>query len=259
MRITILADNHAGGSTKAEHGLSYLIEIEKEQILFDAGQSTLFMENAMLLNYDVSKVHLKVLSHGHFDHGDGYKWLPGGKLFCHPGCFVKRYRQADHSYIGLNQTESAFKLNFNLYTTSEPVEIIKNVYFLGEIPRETSFESQTTSFVFNNGNPDFVMDDSGIAVILPDGLFVITGCGHAGLVNTLQHAKKITGINNIHGVMGGFHLKSNNLQTKETVSYLKNENVSYVYPSHCVDLPAMVVFREAFHSEQLKTGMTLTF
>lgn len=259
MQITILTDNHAGGRTKAEHGLSYLVEIQNEQILFDAGQSTLFIENAKLLNYDLSKVSLKVLSHGHFDHGDGFKWLSGGRLFLHPGCFVNRYRKADHSYIGLNQTEGEFQSNFNLHATTEPVEMVKNVYFLGEIPRNTTFEAQSTSFVFENGDPDFVTDDSGIVIVLPEGLFVITGCGHAGLVNTLEHAKKTIGINKIYGVMGGFHLKSNNLQTKETINYLKKENVSLVYPSHCVALPAMVAFSKAFHNEQLITGKSLTF
>ena len=90
------------------------------------------------------------------------------------------------------------------------------IIFLGEIPRLTGFESQKTSFVFEDGSPDFVMDDSALALIKPEGLFVVTGCGHSGIVNTFEYARKITGINKLFGVMGGLHLKENDVQTRVT-------------------------------------------
>jgi len=102
--------------------------------------------------------------------------------------------------------------------------------------------------------PDFVLDDSAIALILPEGLFIITGCGHSGLVNTVEHAKMVTGITKLYGVMGGFHLKGKGLQTRETIRYLKENNVIHVKPSHCNDFPALVAFYESFGTGQVKTG-----
>jgi 7,8-dihydropterin-6-yl-methyl-4-(beta-D-ribofuranosyl)aminobenzene 5'-phosphate synthase len=200
-----------------------------------------------------------ILSHGHFDHGNGLDYLSGSSFICHPGCFVKRYRKSDHTYIGLKNSKEELSLLFNLITSAEPHKISEMIYFLGEIPRLTDFESQTTSFVFEDGTSDFVKDDSGIVTILPEGLFVITGCGHAGIVNTLEHAKKITGINTLYGIMGGFHLKEINHQTKETIKYIKENNLKYVLPSHCTDLAALSAFYEAFGIGQVKTGDIIEF
>lgn len=259
MKVYVLTDNHAGSSTMAEHGLSYLIETNGTKILFDAGQSPLFINNADRMGVDLSGVDVKVMSHGHFDHGDGFKHFTGGELYCHPGCFVKRYRKTDKSYIGLDQTYEIFKRQFNLHLSQGQVEIGKGVFFLGEIPRKTEFESTTTSFELENGGPDFVNDDSGIAVVKPDGLFVITGCGHAGLVNTIQHAMHVTGVKKIVGVMGGFHLKTINKQTKSTLAFLKKIKPMYVYPSHCTELPVLKEFYNEFGFEQVKTGMIMDF
>lgn len=259
MKVYVLSDNHAGGNTMAEHGLSYLIENQGVKIMFDAGQSPLFINNAKRMGVELDDVDVKVLSHGHFDHGDGFKHFPGGKLYCHPGCFTKRYRKTDKSYIGLNLPYEDFNRQFEVHTSARATELSKGIFFLGEIPRVMDFESKTTSFVFESGDPDFVKDDSGIALVLTDGLFVITGCGHAGLVNTLEHAMKITGVKKIVGVMGGFHLKSLNNQTKSTLAYLKKIKPMYVYPSHCTELPVLAEFYNEFGFEQVKTGMILDF
>ena len=112
-------------------------------------------------------------------------------MICHPGCFVKRYRKSDHTFIGLKNSKEEVSRMFNLITSAEPYKISEKIFFLGEIPRLTSFESLTTSFVFEDGSHDYVMDDSAIAMITDKGLFVVTGCGHSGIVNTLEHAKKL--------------------------------------------------------------------
>lgn len=259
MKVHVLTDNHAGTNTTAEHGLSYVVEIDNKHILFDAGQSDLFIKNAGRMGIDISNIGLKILSHGHFDHGNGFMHLPGGRLFCHPGCFAKRYRKSNHTYIGLNQTREGFEGKFDVMASHEPVEITNHVIFIGEIPRDTDFESQSSSFIFENGEMDVVMDDSAVAIIQPEGLVVITGCGHAGIVNTLEHAKKITGVNKILGILGGFHLKENNIQTLKTIEYLQMEKIKHIYPSHCTELPAMAAFYDVFHIKQVKTGMTVQF
>ena len=259
MNLSILTDNFPGENLPAEHGLSYLVEFDGKRLLFDTGQSNLFLKNAEAMGVDLINIDMIILSHGHFDHGDGLQFLSGGKLVCHPGCFVRRYRKADYSYIGLENSKDEIAGKFNLVTSSTPYYITEKIIFLGEIPRVTDFESKNTSFILEGGIPDFVMDDSAIAMLLDEGLFVVTGCGHAGIINTLEHAKIVTGMNRLYGIIGGFHLKENNRQTQETIRYLKKSGIVHVYPSHCTDNPALSLFHKAFNTKQVKTGDIFNF
>ncbi len=254
MRISVLTENHAGSITMAEHGLSYLIESDSKRILFDTGQSDVFMRNAEVMNINMRNIDIVILSHGHFDHGNGLEYLQGGSIICHPGCFVRRFRGKDRSYIGLRNTKDELSVKFKLITSSKPYKISEKIFFLGEIPRLTDFESKTTSFVFEDGTPDYVQDDSAVAFILPEGLFVITGCGHSGIVNTLEYSKRVTGVNNVFGIMGGYHLKEIDLQLKKTIKYLKTNRIKHIYPSHCTELPALSSFYDSFGIKQINTG-----
>ncbi len=258
-KITVLTDNHPGVNYSSEHGLSYFIEHDCKRILFDTGQSDLFLKNASAMGTEIKNIDVIVLSHGHYDHGNGLQYLEGGNLICHPGCFIKRYRKSDRLYIGLKNSKQELSEKFNLITSSEPYRISNTIIFLGEIPRLTDFESKHTSFTLEDDSPDFVIDDSGIALLSDQGLFVVTGCGHAGIVNTLEHAKKITGEDRIYGIMGGFHLKKADLQTRETVNYLLHNSVKHVYPSHCTEAPALKLFSEKFKSNIVRTGDIFTF
>jgi 7,8-dihydropterin-6-yl-methyl-4-(beta-D-ribofuranosyl)aminobenzene 5'-phosphate synthase len=257
MRISVLTDNHPGSHTPAEHGLSYLIEYDGKRVLFDTGQSDMFMKNAETINISMKDIDMVILSHGHFDHGNGLMYLSGHSLLCHPGCFVKRYRKSDMTYIGLKNSKDELAGKFELITSNQPYKVSEKIFFLGEIPRMTDFESRTTSFVFEDDSPDFVIDDSAMAIIMTGGLFVVTGCGHAGIVNTLEHAKNVTGINRLYGIIGGFHLKEINHQTKETIRYLKDNTLKYVLPSHCTELPALSAFYNSFGIKLVKTGELL--
>jgi 7,8-dihydropterin-6-yl-methyl-4-(beta-D-ribofuranosyl)aminobenzene 5'-phosphate synthase len=256
IKITVLTDNTVGSGLLAEHGFSCFIEdaYSGTRWLFDTGASGLFKENASKLGIDVNQVDGVILSHGHFDHGGGLSHVKGHRLICHPECFTGHFRGKDHSYIGLPMTGSQTKELFRLETAREPLQLTDRMWFLGQIPRVTDFESQTTPFVLADGTPDFVTDDSALAIVVEDGLFVLTGCGHSGVVNTLEYAKKVTGINRIKGVMGGFHLKAANKQTQLTIEYLQREKVDIVLPSHCTALPALSSFWQAFKFEQVKTG-----
>ncbi|NLN30276.1 MAG: MBL fold metallo-hydrolase [Bacteroidales bacterium] len=259
MKISVLTDNHAGSFFPAEHGLSYLIEYDGKKILFDTGQSDMFLRNAEKLKAGIANRDITVLSHGHFDHGNGLAFLPGGRLVCHPGCFARRCRGQDGTYIGLGMTEEEISSGFDLKTTADPLWISGKIVFLGEIPRLTDFESKETTFRFEDGRADFVKDDSALAFVFPEGLFIVTGCGHSGIVNTCEYAGKVTGISKLYGIMGGFHLKKTDTQTRETIKYLKEKGTRHVFPSHCTELPALAAFYEAFGSRQIKTGDVLNF
>ncbi len=260
LTITVLTENVAGGRFGAEHGLSYLIEHDNQKILFDTGHSDLFIRNAKMLGYNLdSDVDTVVLSHGHWDHGDGLQHISGKTLVTHPSSFIKRYRKTDHSYIGLSLKKEELERRFNLIVSKEPYRISDRIIFLGEITRINDFESQTTTFVVESGTPDFVPDDSAIAIKIGGELVVVTGCSHSGICNIVEYAMEVSGIRKVKAVVGGFHLKHNNLQTKKTIEYLRSLNIEHVHPSHCTELPAMAAFYDEFNIEQLKTGRVFTF
>lgn len=180
-------------------------------------------------------------------------------MICHPDAFQERYRKGGTENIGLELTFDTLKKKFDITYTRSPFKISDNIIFLGEIPRNNAFEAKTTSFQLENGREDFVMDDSALAIVKNDQLVVITGCSHSGICNIIEYAKQVTGIDNVHAVIGGFHLKYNDNQTAETISYFKKLKIERVYPSHCTELPALFAFYNAFNIQQLKSGTILTF
>ena len=258
MKLYILTENMAGGKFLAEHGLSYLVELNGEKVLFDTGNSDVFFRNALNLGMDLQKESKKViLSHGHWDHGNGLKYLNNKDLICHPGAFIKRFRRDDNENIGLELTEKELNKKFNLIKSDKPYEISKNFYFLGEIPRLNDFESQSTYFVTEEGKNDFVPDDSALAIVQNNKLYVISACSHAGICNIVDYAIKVTGVDDVSLVIGGFHLKQQNEQALKTVNYLNQFKNLQLYPSHCTELPALALFYEHFKIKQVRTGMIL--
>jgi len=260
MKLTVLTENIAGGQFLAEHGLSYLIQHENRSILFDAGHSDIFLKNAERLQLNLQdEVDVIVLSHGHWDHGDGLRFVQHKPLVTHPSSFMKRFRKRDQTNLGLTLSRTETESRFELRTSAKPVQISDHIVFLGEIPRTNKFESQTTTFVDENGQDDFVPDDSALAFIKDDELIIVTGCSHSGICNICKYAKEVTGISRIKAVIGGFHLKHNNTQTQQTINYFKQEQVETLLPSHCTDLPALAAFQTNFQNQFVKTGQTYQF
>lgn len=259
MKLSVLTENMATAYFMAEFGLSYFIEKDGKNILFDTGPTDVFLNNAKKLDIDINKTDLVVLSHGHWDHGNGLRYLENKKLLCHPEAFKKRYHKQDHSYIGLELSYEEIKQKFSLTVSSKPYRITKSIWFLGEIPRLNDFESQTTSFIDDNNEADFVPDDSALAIIEKDDLIVITGCSHSGICNIVEYAKEITGLEKVKTVMGGFHLKANNIQTQRTIQYFKEQEIKDILPSHCTQLPALAAFYNEFRIKQVQTGMIFYF
>lgn len=260
MKLTILTDNIAGGRFLAEHGLSYLIEIDDEKILFDTGHSDVFLQNAKRLGIDIqSEVNTVVLSHGHWDHGNGLLYLSGKKLVTHPATFSKRYRKTDGSYLGLETENEELSKRYTIHTSKNPVQITANLWYLGEIPRLNDFEAQTTPYILDNGEDDFIFDDSALVAVLGDEIVVVSGCAHAGICNICEYAKKVTGIAKIKMVIGGFHLKDQGSQTRKTLDYFIENKIENILPSHCTELPAKMYFRNNFEFPDIKTGMNFEF
>ncbi len=258
MKITVLVDNSPGGELAAEHGLSYFIEHKGKKLLFDSGHSPLFLKNAEKLGIDLEQVDTVVLSHGHWDHGNGLVHLKKRKiLISHPYAFMKRFRKSDNSYIGLNDSWQNYNRHFKLISTRSPYKITDDIYFLGEIPRLNDFEALSTPYIDSKGKPDFVLDDSALAFVLEQGIAIVTGCSHSGICNIVEYAKKVTGIDNVKLVIGGFHLKKNDELTHKTIEYFKENKIENIYPSHCTQLPALAAFYDEFEIQQVKTGMSI--
>lgn len=258
MKIYILSDNFSGAGFLAEHGLSYLIETQGNYLLFDTGGSDVFLKNAALMNVNIDSVKTVVLSHGHWDHANGLIHLENKKLITHPNSFIRRYRKSNKEYLGMNLSYEQAKEKFEIQTSTKPLQIFDNLYFLGEIPRILDFEKWQSPYFDETGKDDYIPDDSAIALVEDNQLIVVTGCSHSGICNIIEHAKKVTGLNKIKAVIGGFHLKYNNERTRKTVEYFKNEKIDKIMPSHCTQLPALAQFFNAFEIQQIKTGMIIS-
>jgi len=259
MEIIILVENRSGRNTAAAHGLAYLINDGKKTFLFDTGPSDLIIKNAKILDINLSDIDTIVLSHGHWDHGNGLSYLKNKTLITHPEAFIKRFRNTDNNSVGLPINIEQAKEKFRLILTKEPYKISENTFFLGEIPRETAFEKQPNSYHFENGKNDAILDDTAIVTTTPKGLIITTGCSHSGICNIIHYAQKVTGITNVHAVIGGFHLKTVNNQLVQTIDCLKKTRIPYLYPSHCTEFEAQCEMAKHLTIKGLKTGDILKF
>lgn len=147
MKLVVLSDAKAMLGCEAEHGLSFLIEVDNQRTLFDAGASDVFLKNARVLGMDLNGLDRVVLSHGHWDHGNGLQYLDNLPLVCHPGCFVTRYRKSGRENLGITLSKAEIEAKFELRTSRKALKLSENLYFLGEIPRINDFESRTTKYL----------------------------------------------------------------------------------------------------------------
>lgn len=258
LKITVLAENRKSDLCDSESGLSLYVEFEKQIFLFDTGNSDLFLKNAKKLGVDADNVDTVIISHGHADHSNGLEYLTGGKrVVMHPDGFKYRFSIRRQDYAGFPYTEGRAKAKFDFKLTKEPLEVFPNVWFLGEVPRINDFEGEgniSTCLDTSCDNIDYTEDDSGIAIKTDNGLFIMSGCGHSGICNTIEYAKKITGESRIYGVLGGFHLvvpvygKDDLSQLDDviahTIAYFKTNNVQNAVLGHCIKDPIIDKFQQ---------------
>ncbi len=251
IKLIILAENRVSHARLlAEQGLSVLIETAQGNLLFDTGQTDAFLRNAKELGKDLSSLKGIVLSHGHYDHTGGLPYYieAYGKtdIYCHPALSNKKYKvyPGGRLDIGVPWEESKLKfLGANCIYKSHPYEILPGVWLSGEIPRNTSYETIDERYQQRAAESyihDELHDEQCIALKTEKGLVVLTGCGHAGVINSVKHAMRITGTTELYAVMGGFHL----LHTPEErirmiVHNLERLNPRYIVPLHCTGFNAI--------------------
>lgn len=255
MKIHVLTDNHASRDYSAEWGLSLFIESSKK-LLFDFGNTDLYIRNAKKLGIDITSADCLVLSHGHWDHGNGLRFISGKRLICHPEAFIKRYRK-DGGYTGLPFGIEEAKRKYELVLTRDPYMIDEDTIFLGQVPRVVEFESKSSDSAKEDGSMDLLLDDSALVFKTARGLVVVSGCAHSGICNIVEYAKRVSGVDRVFAVLGGFHLKGNDGLTERTIDYLKKSNIDIIRTSHCTQFDALVQFANAFGSKPFTSGMTI--
>lgn len=254
----------------AEHGLSLLVAVtvgeNTHRMLFDCGYSKVGVpHNIGILGVDIGQLEVIVLSHGHMDHtGALYPIVESlGRsipLVLHPDVFLSP------RYFGL---EDGRKLTFPQTLSrhdmeTKGIEVIERrnpslvcegtIAVTGEIKRVTDFEKGLpNALVDRNGTleHDDILDDQALVIKLKGrGLVVISGCSHAGIINTMLYAQKITGINTIHAVLGGFHLQGPTFEPiiERTIAEFKTIKPEMSIPMHCTGWMAIKRFSEEFPS-----------
>jgi 7,8-dihydropterin-6-yl-methyl-4-(beta-D-ribofuranosyl)aminobenzene 5'-phosphate synthase len=263
----LLESGTAEDAPVAEHGLSFLVSVtakaQRRTLLFDTGSSVGgLVHNLRALGVDPGEIETIVLSHGHFDHTIGLNGLAGESenlppLVAHPDAWLtRRIAIPGREPIELPTTsvEKVRAAGFRVIEEREPSSLLDGGLLLtGEIERTTEFErGMPVQQALRDGEwqPDPLMrDDQALVAHLRDrGLVVITGCGHAGLINTLRYARKLTGIDRIHAVVGGFHLATPVFEPSipPTVEALREMDPRVVAPTHCTGWRAIHALAAAF-------------
>ncbi len=248
----------------AEHGFSLFVEVfkgeERLAILFDTGFTDVGVpHNLDKLGIDTGDIDAIVFSHGHPDHtaaiggilGSTDKSIP---LITHPFAFRTRYLVFPDGTRVLSNTLSEQRLKeagADLRLSSDVVPLAPYAVVSGEITMENDFEQHFPLAHYDrNGTmeKDFFEDEKSLIINLKDkGLIVITGCGHRGVINTLSYAKRESGVDRIHAVIGGFHLTGTTPMEKihRTVDEMKSLGPDFIIPTHCTGLRAMKQFYDA--------------
>jgi 7,8-dihydropterin-6-yl-methyl-4-(beta-D-ribofuranosyl)aminobenzene 5'-phosphate synthase len=251
----------------AEHGFAALITVQNDRsrhtILLDTGASTLgIMHNMDVLRVNAADIEAIVLSHGHFDHTLG---LPAVmerigradlRIVVHPDAFLNRKavlptgNELALTAACMAQLKTA---GVAVSETAAPTTLADEMVLVsGEIPRTSEFEKGFPVHYAQRGAewvPDpLIMDDQCVILnVRGKGLAVITGCSHAGIINTVRYAQKLTGVEKVYAVIGGLHLTGGLFEKiiPATLEQLKEISPTYIMAGHCTGWSAMRQISEA--------------
>jgi 7,8-dihydropterin-6-yl-methyl-4-(beta-D-ribofuranosyl)aminobenzene 5'-phosphate synthase len=264
----------------AEHGFSALVELNGsgEYILWDAGVSRIaLINNLKLMKFDPGTIKMIAISHGHLDHyaamkdllelmdpiPDAREWSPSVSssqvdawqdlhrvpVILHPAALRERWSVMDNeTMVGpyppppWKEWESS---GARMILSEGPYQLAEGCWTTGYVPRKSFEEAgRSKKRLYRNAsgfNPDQLEDDQAILINLEEkGLVVLSGCAHSGIVNTIEHARMISGVDRVHAVIGGFHLATaGDDEIFQTVEYLREIGPELIVPCHCTGLRAI--------------------
>jgi 7,8-dihydropterin-6-yl-methyl-4-(beta-D-ribofuranosyl)aminobenzene 5'-phosphate synthase len=252
-----------GKSIHAEHGLSFFIETvvdgKTSACMFDYGlDASGVLNNIALLGIDVGKVASFSLSHGHYDHFSNaigiikqvQSRLPAGtRFYVGEEAFAHRYSlrpgTTEPADLGQLRRSDLEGLGLDVVEVRAPTQIIPGGFFTGNIERLTPYEKVPPTFLIQRGEkpePDDFRGEQGLLFhVKGKGLVVLSGCAHAGIVNTVRQAQKVSGVERLHAIMGGFHLSNAKPELiQRTVADLKAVKPEQIVPTHCTGFDAIV-------------------
>lgn len=267
----------------AEHGFSALLETsrgdESHAVLMDFGQSEVVAPfNLETMEVDLGKIEALALSHGHIDHTGALlavlEMMPHRPvpLVLHPAAFrTTRYLKFPGDvkcYFPDFEKHQLIEAGADVIEASSPYAFGDGtVLFLGEVERTNDFEKgMPIAYFEDNGveEKDDIADDSALVAHLEGkGLVILTGCAHAGIVNTVNYARKVTGVDDIHAIVGGYHLVGPQFEQliSRTIEELEKFSPDYVVPCHCTGRKAVIAFEHAMPERFIlnQSGTKLTF
>jgi 7,8-dihydropterin-6-yl-methyl-4-(beta-D-ribofuranosyl)aminobenzene 5'-phosphate synthase len=256
----------------AQHGLCLFLEAdlgsEKMRLLMDTGASAdVTLHNLDLLGIDPEGLDQIFLSHGHYDHTGGLLGVLGRSkhripVLGHPVAFEPKLKtQPFLKFIGPPfSREEAESSGAVMLLSSDPIPLAPGITTSGQVDRITSFESVEGFYTVRDGCylQDNIPDDQSLIVDIEGrGLAVITGCAHAGVINTILRAKKLTGSDKVYAVLGGFHLLgASRERIDRTAAELGSLDPEIIRPGHCTGGQAAARLQEVLgdRCQPLSTG-----
>nr|WP_312058728.1 MBL fold metallo-hydrolase [Fervidobacterium pennivorans] len=236
--LTILCDDTLQPPLHSEHGFSLLVEKAGEPtVLFDTGTSDVFMKNASTTGKNLTKVEYIVISHGHYDHAGGLKYLTSlGKKFnvyLRQDAFLPKYSGDRFTGIGWEAIKDWFEF---VIVKDKLIKITNSIYAFGPARMRSKFEEPDSNFQIIKNNErvrDFFEEELNLVIDEDDGIALITGCAHRGIINIVLDALELFD-KKIKLLIGGFHLyKSSEEKVDKVVSILKRLPIEQIIPLHC--------------------------
>ncbi len=251
VRITVVVDIRAAAPLLGEFGLSLLLEYGAERILFDVGSGAALTENLHRLGIDPAQLDRLILSHGHYDHTTGLEALlprmPQATVFYGVGIDASHHSLRDDLPMrSIAMPEAARRALFAHPRRREIdrfTEIAAGMFLTGPIPR-ISGEDCGGRFYLNMAGtvPDSIADEQ--ALLLAEGI-LISGCCHAGVINTMEYCLQTHPEIPIHAVVGGLHLlHAGEPRLRQTADYLKHHAVRQLVLLHCTGDEAVAFLRD---------------
>lgn len=260
LKITILSTMVADYDYLGEWGFSAIIESDGHKLLFDTGsRENTVLENADSLGIDLSTVSHVFLSHNHLDHTGGLIHLrkklmlkdPNALKFVHvgKGIFSERLSKGKNVNDFTQQKEILESLGIEFIYHEKPEEMLPNIWTTGVVPRVYN-EKNWSGYreIIEDGKiiEDNIPEDQSIVINTNKGLVLVSGCGHAGIVNTLKHTDDMfQKSSDISVAIGGFHLfNKTDKDIKWTSKQMKKYGVKEFIGAHCTGIDAVYSIRK---------------